>query len=53
MTMLQKDVYKRQDVNRVDMDGKVNDDHLIAERAMSAAYIINERRSDLSTCTDD
>ncbi len=32
------------DVNRVDMDGKVNDDHLIAERAMSAAYIINERR---------
>lgn len=26
------------------MDGKVNDDHLIAERAMSAAYIINERR---------
>lgn len=23
------------DVNRVDMDGKVNDDHLIAERAMS------------------
>lgn len=32
------------DVNRVDMDGKVNDDHLIAERAMSAAYIINERQ---------
>lgn len=32
------------DVNRVDMYGKVNDDHLIAERAMSAAYIINERR---------
>ena len=32
------------DVNRVDMDGKVNDDHLIVERAMSAAYIINERR---------
>lgn len=32
------------EVNRVDMDGKVNDDHLIAERAMSAAYIINERR---------
>ena len=32
------------DVNRVDMDGKVNDDHLIAERAVSAAYIINERR---------
>ena len=32
------------DVNRVGMDGKVNDDHLIAERAMSAAYIINERR---------
>ena len=32
------------DVNRVDMDGKVNDDHLIAERAMSAAHIINERR---------
>ena len=32
------------DVNRVDMDGKVNDDHLIAERAMSAAYIINEQR---------
>lgn len=32
------------DVNRVDMNGKVNDDHLIAERAMSAAYIINERR---------
>ena len=32
------------DVNRVDMDGKINDDHLIAERAMSAAYIINERR---------
>ena len=32
------------DVNRVDMDGKVNDDHLIAERAMFAAYIINERR---------
>ena len=32
------------DLNRVDMDGKVNDDHLIAERAMSAAYIINERR---------
>lgn len=32
------------DVNRVDMNGTVNDDHLIAERAMSAAYIINERR---------
>ena len=32
------------DVNRVDMDGKVNDDHLIAERAMAAAHIINERR---------
>ncbi len=32
------------DVNRVDMEGKVNDDHLIAERAMSAAHIINERR---------
>ena len=32
------------DVNRVDMDGKVNDDHLIAERAMSAAHIINQRR---------
>lgn len=32
------------DVNRVDMDGKVNDDHLIAERAMSAARIINQRR---------
>ena len=32
------------DVNRVDMYGKVNDDHLIVERAMSAAYIINERR---------
>ena len=32
------------DVNRVDIDGKVNDDHLIAERAMSAAHIINQRR---------
>lgn len=32
------------DVNRVDMDGKVNDDHLIAERVMAAAYIVNERR---------
>lgn len=32
------------DVNRVDMDGKVNDDHLIAERAMSAVHIINQRR---------
>ena len=32
------------DVNRVDMDGHVNDDHLIAERAMAAAHIINERR---------
>lgn len=32
------------DVNRVDMNGTVNDDHLIAERAMSAAYIINERQ---------
>lgn len=32
------------DANRVDMDGKVNDDHLIAERAMSAAHIINQRR---------
>lgn len=32
------------DVNRVDMDGKVNDDHLIAERAMSAARIINQQR---------
>ncbi len=32
------------DVNRVGMDGKVNDDHLIAERAMSAAHIINQRR---------
>ena len=32
------------DVNRVDMTGHVNDDHLIAERAMAAAHIINERR---------
>ena len=32
------------DVNRVDMAGHVNDDHLIAERAMAAAHIINERR---------
>lgn len=32
------------DVNRVDMEGRINDDHLIAERAMTAAYIINERR---------
>lgn len=32
------------DVNRVDMDDKVNDDHLIAERAVAAAHIINERR---------
>ena len=31
-------------IPHLDMDGKVNDDHLIAERAMSAAYIINERR---------
>lgn len=32
------------DVNRVDMDGHVNDDHLIAQRAMQAAHIINRRR---------
>lgn len=32
------------DANRVDMEGRLNDDHLIAERAMAAAYIINERR---------
>ena len=32
------------DVNRVDMTGHVNDDHLIAERAVTAAHIINERR---------
>ena len=32
------------DANRVDDTGKVNDDHMIYERAMKAAYIINERR---------
>ena len=32
------------DVNRVDMDGKVNDSHKIGERAVMAANIINERR---------
>lgn len=30
--------------NRVDQNGKVNDDHMIFERAMQAANIINERR---------
>ena len=30
--------------NRVDQNGKVNDDHMIYERAMQAANIINERR---------
>ena len=30
--------------NRVDQNGKGNDDHIIYERAMQAANIINERR---------
>jgi len=33
------------DANRIDMDGKINDDHLIAERAMAAARIVNRRRN--------
>lgn len=33
------------DANRIDMDGKINDDHLIAERAMAAARIVNQRRN--------
>lgn len=32
------------DVNRVDMDGRINDSHKIGERAVMAANIINERR---------
>lgn len=32
------------DVNRVDMDGKINDSHKIGERAVMAANIINEKR---------
>ncbi len=32
------------DVNRVDMNGKINDSHKIGERAVMAANIINEKR---------
>lgn len=32
------------DANRVDMEGNVNDDHLVGRRAVMAAQIINQRR---------